>query len=123
MAVLLFLGVDAHHTLLAYFYSLFARFPVGGTLPVWQTAHLVRGVAAAEEWGLLLAMPVGVCLFLTAVVLALMTKAAPQLNLYSVGFPLRLAMGLVGLLVFMPQLVGNLVTVIGRFEEWLLRLL
>jgi flagellar biosynthesis protein FliR len=56
-------------------------------------------------------------------VLALMTKAAPQLNLYSVGFPLRLATGLVGLLLFFPQMVWNMVTVFGRFEQLLARLI
>jgi flagellar biosynthetic protein FliR len=121
-AAYLFLGVDGHHTLVVFFYSLFARYPIGGAMPAWQAPQLVRGLAAAEEWGLLLAMPIGACLFLTTVVLALMTKAAPQLNLYSVGFPLRLATGLVGLLLFFPQLARNLVTVFGRFEQLLARL-
>ncbi len=121
-AAFLFLGLDGHHTLLAFFYSLFARYPVGGALPSWQTPQLVSGLAAAQEWGVLLAMPIGACLFLTTVVLALMTKAAPQLNLYSVGFPLRLATGLVGMLLFFPQMASNLVTIFGRFEALLTRL-
>lgn len=121
-AVLLFLGLDGHHIFLGFFYSLFARYPVGGALVSWQAPQLVRGMAAAEEWGLLLAMPVGACLFLMTVVLALMTKAAPQLNLYSVGFPLRLAMGLIGLVLFFPQMVGQMVAVFGRFGELLARL-
>ena len=49
----------------------------------------MTAASAAEEGGLLLAAPVALCLSLTTVVLVLMTRAAPQLNLYSVGFPLR----------------------------------
>lgn len=122
LGVLVFLGIDGHHIFLACFYSLFARYPVGGALPAWHVPQLVTGLAAAEEWGLCLAMPVGACLFLSSIILALMTKAAPQLNLYSVGFPLRLATGLVGLLLFLPHFVGSLVSVFGRFEALLGRL-
>ena len=35
----------------------------------------------------MLAAPVALCLFLTTLVLALLTRAAPQMNIYSVGFP------------------------------------
>ena len=122
LALLLFLGLDIHHLFFAVFDNVLTRHPIGGALPAWRMPQLVTGVAAVGEWGLLLAAPVGAFLFLTAVVLALMTRAAPQLNLYSVGFPLRLAAGLVGLLLFFPQLMSNLVAIFGRLSELLIRM-
>ncbi len=122
LTVLLFLGLDIHHFFLAAFDNLLTRYPIGGPLPGWRMPQLVTGVAAVEEWGLLLAAPVGVVLFLTAVLLALVTRAAPQLNLYSVGFPLRLAAGLAGILLFLPQLLANLTTIFGRLVELLTRM-
>lgn len=122
LTVLLFLGLDAHHLFFAMFDHLLTRYPIGGPLPTWSAPRLITGVAAVEEWGLVLAAPVGAVLFLTAVLLALMTRAAPQLNLYSVGFPLRLAAGLAGMLLFFPQMMHSLTAIFGRLGELLTRM-
>ncbi len=122
LALLLFLGLDTHHLFLAVFDNVLTRYPIGGGMPAWSMPQLITGVAAVEEWGLLLAAPVGAFLFLTAIVLALMTRAAPQLNLYSVGFPLRLAAGLVALLLFFSQMMSSLVAIFGRLGELLTRM-
>ncbi len=121
LGILLFLGLDGHHIFLAALHSTFLRWPVGGALPGLPVAHLVYGAAAAQEWGLLLAAPVGVCLFLTTVVLALMARVAPQLNIFSVGFALRLGVGLAALLLLLPELGGALIHLFGQFRELLLR--
>ena len=46
-----------------------------------------------------------------------LTRAAPQLNLYTVGFPLRLLIGLAALLFFLPQFLAGLVNMIAHFSE------
>jgi flagellar biosynthetic protein FliR len=117
-ATLLFFGLNVHHLFLTVLDSSFLNFPVGQPfqMPMFD---LVGEAASAQEWGLVLAAPVVVCLFLTTVVLALLTRAAPQLNIYTVGFPLRLIVGMVALLVFLPQLLGGLVNMIAHFTELL----
>jgi flagellar biosynthetic protein FliR len=122
IAALIFFGLDGHHLFLAVFHSTFTKYPIGGSLPHMPVAQLVDGAAAAQEWGLLLVAPVGVCLFLMTVVLALMTRAAPQLNLFSVGFPLRLLTGLAALFVLAPDWITALAGVLGRFGELILGL-
>ena len=56
-------------------------------------------------------------------VLTLMARAAPQINLFTVGFPLRLLAGLVLLFLLIPTLLGSLVNALGRFGELLTRLI
>jgi flagellar biosynthetic protein FliR len=67
-------------------------------------------------------MPVAVSVFVVTVVLSLMTRAAPQINLFTVGFPLRLAAGLTLLFLFVPNLLNSLVNALGRFGALLTRL-
>jgi flagellar biosynthetic protein FliR len=123
VAAVLFFGLDGHHALLAVFHSTFALYPVGQALPDLgglggpSVAQLVSGMAKAEEWGLMLAMPVAIYLFLMTVILALMTRAAPQLNLYSVGFPLRLAAGLLAVFLLLPHLLAGMTDVLGGLGE------
>jgi flagellar biosynthetic protein FliR len=109
-----FLALDLHHVFLLVLQETFRHLPIGQPfqLPSWD---LVTAVSAAEEGGVALVAPVALCLFLTTVVLALMTRAAPQLNLFSVGFPLRVLIALVAVLVLLPQIVAGLVSMFSFF--------
>jgi len=55
--------------------------------------------------GLLLAMPIMAALLITNLALGIMTRAAPQLNVFSVGFPITLAAGFVVLAIVLPYFV------------------
>ncbi len=52
-----------------------------------------------------IAAPVAIALFLVNVMLGLMARVAPQMNVFVVGFPIQIAVGLIMLIVTMP-LVG-----------------
>ncbi|MEZ6113629.1 MAG: flagellar biosynthetic protein FliR [Pirellulaceae bacterium] len=102
--ILLFFGLDIHHAMLTSVHSAFERWPCGSPMSLTAPAYRVAvGFADSQEWALQIAAPVGVCLFLTLVVLFLMAKASPQLNLFTFGMPVRLAIGLVGMLLFLPD--------------------
>jgi flagellar biosynthesis protein FliR len=115
LASVAFLTLDLHHGFLLLLQQTFHHMPIGQgfRLPNWD---LTAAVGAGEEGGILLVAPVIVCLFLTTVVLALMTRAAPQLNLYSVGFPLRVFVCLGATLLMLPQIMTGM---IGTFSFFL----
>jgi flagellar biosynthetic protein FliR len=107
VAALVFLGLDAHHVLLAVLHASWSLLPLAGAnLP--PTAPMLRMLATAYDVGLLLAAPLAACLLLLAVTLALLARVAPQLNIYSVGFTLQVLVVLVGGLVLMPELVAGM---------------
>jgi flagellar biosynthesis protein FliR len=117
VAIVLFLGMNGHHLLLAIFSRALERWPVGGTSTFLPVPQLLTASAQVEEWGLALVAPLAFCLFLTSVVLALMARAAPQLNLFSVGFSLQIGVGLVGLALLFPEIVSSMTQVLARFGE------
>ncbi len=120
LGVLVFLGLDGHHVLLAVLHGTFVRWPIGGELGALPVRQLVTGATLTEQWGLLLAAPVALCLFITAVVLALLARAVPQINFQAVGFPLRLIVGMVAMLVLLPELLAGVVSLLGHLNELLL---
>jgi flagellar biosynthetic protein FliR len=122
LAGVLFLGLDGHHLFLAALHSTFLRIPLGGWSGMSAVGPMTAGLASAQEWGMLLAAPVGAVLFLTTIVLAFMTRAAPQLNVFSLGFALRIGLGLGGLFVLMPGFVGSLVRAIAHMSDLLERM-
>ncbi len=122
LGILLFLGLDGHHLFLAALDATFTRYPVGAALPSVPVQSLVVGASLTVQWGLAIAMPVALSLFVVTVVLTIMSRAAPQINLFTVGFPLRLAAGLVLLFLLLPNLLHSLLNALGRFGDLLTRL-
>jgi len=123
LGVLLFFALEIHHVFIAAFHSAFVRYPVGGSLINVPVAGYVDAMASSQEWGLLLAAPMVCCLILTTLILAVMARAAPQLNIMSIGFPLRLTVGLVATFILLPELVPSIRSVLERFSTMLYGLL
>jgi flagellar biosynthesis protein FliR len=120
-ASLLFLGLDLHHVFLAVLDATFRRFPIGQgfSLPMCDP---IGAATSAEEWGILLGIPVALCLFVTTVALAYLSRAAPQLSLHTVGFPLKLIVGLGALLVMLPYMIAGLVQALTEFTDLVSRM-
>lgn len=104
LATLLFLAVDGHLLMLDILVRSFEWLPVG-VEPVraggW--ALIARTGVTVFAAGLLLAMPIVAMLLVANIALGVLTRAAPQLNLFAVGFPVTLTAGFIGLLLFMTN--------------------
>ncbi len=92
-ALILF-SVNGHHLVIGALVESFQRVPISPE-PV-----AARGFAVVVEWagtifstGLQIALPVTATLLATNLAIGMMTRAAPQLNIFAVGFPLTLAAG------------------------------
>ena len=83
-----------------------------GALVVTGSADdsIVRWLGAA---GLVMALPVIISLLLINIGMGVVSRAAPQLNIFAIGFPVTLLMGFVLIWMTIPQVMssfGGLVT-------------
>ena len=119
LATLLLLGLNGHHLFLATLRGTFTRYPIGSAFTTPPVDDLVTGLANSHEWGMGLAAPLGGALFITTIVLAVLSRSVPQMNLFSVGFSLRVAVGLGGAYLLLPDLIRGIVHVFGRYNAML----
>lgn len=110
-----FFVVDGHHLLLTTVRRTLDLFPLGGGGPLPSAAWLTRSVAGAERWGLELAAPIGIGLFLTLALSLLVMRSVPQFNLLTFGLPLRLAAGVFLLAALWPDLLARAVRLMQRW--------
>ena len=68
-------------------------------------------------------LPGGLCLFVTVIALALLMRAVPQMNIFSIGLALRLFVGITAMIVFLPTMLQLLVRVLRQAELVVPRLL
>jgi len=105
ISLLMFLSLNGHLLYIATLAQSFTAIPVSAIpLGAGSWLNLVELGEKIFSAGLLLALPVIVALLITNLALAVLTRAAPQLNIFALGFPLTLAGGFIALAVSLNYL-------------------
>lgn len=107
ITLLLFLSMNGHLLYLATLSQSFTAIPVSANpLGAGSWLNLAELGGKIFSAGLLLALPILVALMITNIGLAVLTRAAPQLNIFALGFPLTLIGGFVVLAVSLNYLAA-----------------
>ena len=109
LTTLLFLSLNGHLMLLAVLARSFMMLPVSANIGIdAQSWHaLVLEGSALFTLGVALAAPAVAILMIANLGLGVLSKLAPQLNLFAIGFPLFLAFGFFAMYLLMPVLQGT----------------
>jgi flagellar biosynthesis protein FliR len=110
MSTFLLLGMDGHLLLARYVVQSYTALPPGGPLLANDAIYsLVLFGGALLGAGLTIALPVGFALVLIQLIMGMLARSAPSLNLFSVGIPVALAAGLL-LLALTAPIMGQGIT-------------
>ena len=118
LAMLAFLMMNGHLVLIAAIVDSFSVLPIAtdslGRAGLWELLGWASRMFAS---GLLMAMPVIIALLLVNIGMGVVSRAAPQLNIFAVGFPLTLTMGFVLIWITLPQVMANFAALVGQTLE------
>jgi flagellar biosynthesis protein FliR len=105
LATLMFLTINGHLVLLAALAESFVSLPISAS-PISGGGFQQLALWGGEIFrtGLQIALPVVAALLLTNVALGILTRAAPQLNIFGIGFPVTLGVGLLVIGMTLPYL-------------------
>ncbi len=113
-----FLMVDGHHGLLRALGATFERAPIGRAdfnAPLTEFVGTLFG--ELFNAGLTFAAPVMITLALIMLLLGLLARAVPQLNVLELSFTLRVALALVALYVFAPMVAPAMGALLERLDD------
>jgi flagellar biosynthesis protein FliR len=109
LATFLFLSMNGHLILAGIVVESYAALPPGQAWLSRQTiGGLVRFGGLVFASGLAVALPVGFAMVLVQVVMAMIARSTPSLNLFSVGIPATLLVGIILLAVAAPTMADTL---------------
>ncbi len=95
LAILIFLGLDAHHFIVkAIVESFFVINPQKAFFSSFTMEYMLQLVSGTFVTAIKLAAPLMAILFFLSVGLGLVARTVPQMNVFIVGFPLQIAVGL-----------------------------
>lgn len=118
LLTLLFLSVDGHLVLVETIAKSYVALPPGGA---WLAPEQMRDIALFGGYaflaGLLLALPVGFLLLCLNLVIGMISRSAPALNLFSIGLPASLAVGVIAMAAAFPAMGDYMLVVIREGLE------
>jgi len=115
LVMLTFLALDGHLALIEMLVQGFR------TLPISDVGLTNQNIWSVVAWGtqifsgaLAVALPGITALLIVNLAFGVISRAAPSLNLFAVGFPISLVFGLVIVIVGLPALQSAFVALLGK---------
>lgn len=109
LGTLVFLSINGHLILLSVMADSFNTLPITAAPVTAEGFHqLALGGASIFSMGLQLSLPMLVALLITNIALGVLTRAAPQLNLFGIGFPVTMVVGFILIGICLPYLLTPL---------------
>lgn len=114
LALLLFLSIDGHIALLQLLADSFQWAPVGWVFSAQAGLDVALWGGKLFEGGVMVALPALVALVVVNLALGVVSRAAPSLNLFAVGFPISLGLGFLVLMVGLFNLQEHFVNLLAE---------
>lgn len=111
MVILVYLAVNGHLVLIQMLVDSFKTIPVGtqGLAPqsLWQVIAWSSQIFAG---GLAVVLPAVASVLVVNFAFGIMTRAAPQLNIFAIGFPITMMLGFALMLITLPSVIPQSMT-------------
>jgi flagellar biosynthesis protein FliR len=106
IAMLAFLAFDGHLQVIAALVATFQSVPISANIlgaPGWRTLAEWGGMLFSA--GLLLALPVVAALLIANLALGILNRAAPQIGIFQIGFPVTMLVGMLLVQLMLPNMI------------------
>ena len=105
LATLMFLALNGHHALFEMLVRSFEVLPVGIGLGAGSFREIALAGGFIFKGAVMVALPALITMLSLNLVMGVMTRSAPQLNIFSVGFPITMFIGFLVVLITLPGFV------------------
>lgn len=110
LAMLLLLGLNGHHLLLDGIFYSYQFLPMDGLWPAFGSSgvaeYVLKTFAQTFAIAFQMSIPIVATLFLVDLALGITARTVPQLNIFVVGFPIKIGVSFLVLSIMMAVFVG-----------------
>jgi flagellar biosynthetic protein FliR len=122
--LMVFLLLNGHHFVFEALEMSYVAVPLGEmTFSGEASQVLIKLTGFIFIVAMKLAAPIIVSMFLVNVALSILSRVMPQMNIFAVAFPIKLAVGFAGMLVSAPMIVYAFKRLLAGFEANILDLI
>lgn len=107
LLVFLFLTIDGHLITVNVLYQSFVYWPVGSGLQYPSFNLFLTAIAWIFSAAVLVTLPIVFCMTLVQFSFGLLNRISPAMNLFSLGFPISILMGLLCIYLTLPNMAES----------------
>ena len=110
LATLLFLSIDGHLIMISALVHSFEQLPIGVNGITREAVWLfLNWISTVLSTAVVISLPAVASLLIVNISFGVMTKASPQLNIFAVGFPIMIILGMFIIMFSMKSFVPHMV--------------
>ncbi len=104
ITILLFLSVNGHHMLISTIIRSYELLPIGKAIYGRELLNtVIIGFKDMFLLGVRIALPIVAIIFLTDLALGIIARTVPQMNVFIVGLPVKITVGIIGMIIVFPM--------------------
>ncbi len=120
ITTLMFAALNGHIALIELTLVSFQTLPISADGITRQDFwNLVNWGSVMYMYALLVALPAVTSLLVVSIALGVISKAAPQLNIFAVGFPVKIMLGFTLLTITLPVLLAQFIELLAEAFEFI----
>lgn len=123
ITMLIFLSLDVHHDIIYVLVKSYEWLPSGQLNIKGLIGEIVSVTGRIFLIALKLGAPVIVAMLISHLLLGFLYKAAPQMNIFFVGFPVYIFIGFIVILISIPLLANLISGYLGGIKDELIRII
>jgi len=125
-ALAVFVAVNGHHIILSAFHNSFRLLPLATPLQFGSARAVLQFIELGRTFWLIavqLAAPIVLLIFISDFTFGIVSRVAPQVNVFMLGFQVKPSLGFTGILLTLPLLSRHIVNLVGKMGEEMLKLM
>lgn len=120
ISLALFLVADAHHFIILLIAKTYELVPVGAITfsdvnQVWFVEVFTESIKIAFQT----ALPLLMILLLTDIIMGMLARTVPQINVFILGMPMKVLVAITILIILIPVIIGSILNVIETLPYYL----
>lgn len=109
LALLTFFILDGHHTLIKLIFASYDIIPLGRAIITEELSMvMVKLFADSFVLSFKIALPIVATSFISEVAFGILVRTVPQMNIFIIGIPFKILIGLIALLISIPAYIAFL---------------
>jgi flagellar biosynthesis protein FliR len=123
LTLLFMMATDSHHIILIAIQRTFAILPINSSISSLSYETAITTFVGLLNAGIQIALPAIGALLMADVTLGLLAKVAPQIQVFFLGVPLKIALGLLAVIITLSMFYPTILQLLGEMGTRIYKLL
>ena len=117
MGIMIFFSMNGHHRLIEGIQQSFKLIPIGESILSNNFTYIINVFVQCFIIGFKIAVPIVLALIITDLIMGLISRSVPQLNVMVIGMPLKVLVGVMFFIIALPFILNEVHNLLNKIPD------